>query len=117
MTPVLSRAQLCARHCQAQEAGQAIGSDQVNAQLAELAQWQVCDGALERSLSFADFHQVMAFVNALAEMVHGEDHHPDLALGYNRCTVRWQTHAVSGISENDFICAAKTDAVHERFAR
>ena len=57
-----------------------------------------------------------AFVNAVAWMVHAEDHHPDLHVGYNRCTVRWNTHSVAGISENDFICAAKTDATFARTA-
>ena len=69
------------------------------------------DGAIERRYDFADFHQTMAFVNALAWIAHREDHHPDLALGYNRCVVRFNTHSVGGISINDFICAAKVDAL------
>jgi 4a-hydroxytetrahydrobiopterin dehydratase len=54
----------------------------------------------------------MAFVNAVAWIAHREDHHPDVALGYDRCTVRFATHAVSGLSLNDFICAAKVDALN-----
>ncbi len=53
----------------------------------------------------------MAFVNALAWVAHPEDHHPDLAVSYNRCAVRFNTHSVGGISINDFICAAKVDAL------
>ncbi len=53
----------------------------------------------------------MAFVNALAWIAHTEDHHPDLQVGYYRCTVRFSTHSVGGISVNDFICAAKADAL------
>ena len=53
----------------------------------------------------------MAFVNALAWIAHVEDHHPDLAVSYSRCTVRFNTHSVGGISINDFICAAKVDAL------
>ncbi len=113
MKPILSRAQLCARRCGTQETNHALAPDEIQAQLAELAQWQFSDGAIERSFSFADFHEVMDFVNALAQMVHAEDHHPDLSIGYNRCGVRWQTHSVGGLSENDFICAAKTDALFE----
>jgi 4a-hydroxytetrahydrobiopterin dehydratase len=48
-------------------------------------------------------------VNATAWISHREDHHPDLAVGYNRCEVRYSTHAIGGLSENDFICAAKID--------
>ena len=69
------------------------------------------DGALEKSFEFADFHQTMAFVNAVAFMAHREDHHPELQLSYKRCTVRWQTHDVAALSANDFFCAAKVDAL------
>ncbi|SEQ26140.1 4a-hydroxytetrahydrobiopterin dehydratase [Amphritea atlantica] len=58
---------------------------------------------------FKDFYHTMAFVNALAWIAHQEDHHPDLEVGYNRCVVRFSTHAIGGLSINDFICAAKTD--------
>ena len=51
----------------------------------------------------------MAFVNAIAFMAHFENHHPDLEVGYNRCKVLYTTHAIGGLSENDFICAAKVD--------
>ena len=53
----------------------------------------------------------MAFVNALAWVAHAEDHHPDIEVGYNSCHVRYSTHAIGGLSENDFICAAKIDAL------
>lgn len=111
MKQVLTREQLCARRCAELASNRGHERDEIAAQLAELAQWQLRDGAIERSFSFANFHEVMDFVNAVAAMVHGEDHHPDMALGYNRCTVRWNTHSVGGISDNDFICAAKTDAI------
>jgi len=73
--------------------------------------WRVIDGALEKSFEFADFHQTMAFVNAVAFMAHREDHHPELQLSYKSCTVRWQTHDVAALSANDFFCAAKVDAL------
>jgi 4a-hydroxytetrahydrobiopterin dehydratase len=111
LKPVLTREQLCARRCAAQESNRGHQPDEIAAQLAELGQWQLRDGAIERVFGFANFHEVMDFVNAVAAMVHGEDHHPDIALGYNRCTIRWNTHSVGGISDNDFICAAKTDAI------
>lgn len=73
--------------------------------------WKLMDGALEKTYRFANFHETMAFVNALAWIAHREDHHPDLALGYSRCTVRFNTHDVDGISVSDFFCAAAVDAL------
>jgi 4a-hydroxytetrahydrobiopterin dehydratase len=84
---------------------------QINEHLARVAQWALLDGAIEKAYTFANFHETMAFVNALAWVAHAEDHHPDLRLSYNRCVVRYNTHSVGGISINDFICAAKVDAL------
>jgi len=64
---------------------------------------------LEREYGFKDFYRVMSFVNGVAHIANREDHHPDLELGYNYCRVRYTTHAIKGLSENDFICAAKID--------
>ncbi len=107
-----TRAQLLARHCRPLEGEAALEAAAIAAQLAALPDWRLVDGALERSYRFADYYETIAFVNALAYMVHREDHHPDLHVGYNRCVVRFNTHSVGGISENDFICAAKADAIH-----
>jgi 4a-hydroxytetrahydrobiopterin dehydratase len=82
--------------------------------LSELApEWQVDPGgqALTRDFRFADFHETMAFVNAVAWIAHVEDHHPDLEVGYDYCRMTFTTHSVGGLSENDFICAAKVDAL------
>lgn len=84
---------------------------EIDAHLAQADGWSLVDGAIEKRYSFADYHRTMAFVNALAYVAHVEDHHPDLAVSYNRCTVRFNTHSVGGISINDFICAAKVDAL------
>jgi 4a-hydroxytetrahydrobiopterin dehydratase len=65
--------------------------------------------SLHRAFAFKDFHRTMSFVNALAHVANAEDHHPDLEIGYDYCRVRWSTHAINGLSENDFICAAKVD--------
>ena len=67
--------------------------------------------ALLREVKFKDFYRTMSFVNALAHVANAEDHHPDLEVGYNYCHVRFSTHAIGGLSENDFICAAKADAL------
>jgi 4a-hydroxytetrahydrobiopterin dehydratase len=70
--------------------------------------WQ--DGkSLGRDYKFKDFYRTMSFVNAIAFIANDEDHHPDLEVGYNYCNVRFTTHAIKGLSENDFICAAKID--------
>ncbi|MFT3762516.1 MAG: 4a-hydroxytetrahydrobiopterin dehydratase [Pseudoxanthomonas sp.] len=69
--------------------------------------------ALAKTFTFANYHETMAFVNALAYIAHREDHHPDLGVHYNRAVVRFSTHDVGGLSENDFICAAKADKLVE----
>jgi 4a-hydroxytetrahydrobiopterin dehydratase len=82
--------------------------------LPELApQWQADTGrqVLTRDFRFENFHATMAFVNAVAWIAHVEDHHPDLEVGYGHCRVSYSTHSVGGLSENDFICAAKIDAL------
>lgn len=73
--------------------------------------WRLIDGALEKTFSFKNYYQTMAFVNALAFIAHAEDHHPDLAVSYSKCTVRFNTHDVNGISASDFLCASKVDAL------
>jgi 4a-hydroxytetrahydrobiopterin dehydratase len=72
--------------------------------------WQLTPGAksLKRSLNFKDFYRTMSFVNAL-DIANVEDHHPDLEVGYNYCRVTFTTHSIGGLSQNDFICAAKLD--------
>ena len=66
---------------------------------------------LRREFRFKDFYRTMSFVNALAHIANIEDHHPDLEIGYNYCRVQYTTHAIRGLSENDFICAAKIDQI------
>lgn len=83
--------------------------------LPQVPGWELVeDGrALSRTFRFADYHRTMSFVNALAHVAHAQDHHPDLSVHYDRCVVRFSTHDVGGLSENDFICAAKADALCE----
>ncbi len=68
-------------------------------------------GSISKGYEFKDFYETMAFVNAVAYIAHTEDHHPDLAVSYSRCVVTYSTHAIGGLSENDFICAAKIEAL------
>lgn len=73
--------------------------------------WRLIDGALEKTYSFKNYHETIGFVNALAFIANAEDHHPDLAVSYSKCTVRYNTHDVNGISVSDFFCASKVDAL------
>jgi 4a-hydroxytetrahydrobiopterin dehydratase len=103
------------RKCVAYPAGTpAISAARIDELRPELAaQWHVDAGRqmLTREFEFDNFHATMAFVNAVAWIAHVEDHHPDLEVGYGRCRLTFSTHSVGGLSENDFICAAKVDAL------
>ena len=87
----------------------ALTEEQIGALLVEIPGWERQGGQIARTFKFKNYHETMAFVNASAWISHREDHHPDLEVGYNRCTARYSTHSVGGLSENDFICAAKID--------
>ena len=73
--------------------------------------WRLMDGALEKTFTFKNYYQTIGFVNALAFIANGENHHPDLVVTYTKCTVRFNTHDVNGISVSDFFCASKADAL------
>ena len=109
-----TRQRLLALHCRPLDASSALGAEELTAQLRELPGWNVEVGAIVRTYAFANYFETIAFVNALAYMVHREDHHPDLVDGYSRCTVRFSTHSPDVITQNDLICAAKADAIFEQ---
>lgn len=73
--------------------------------------WRLIDGALEKTFSFKNYFETIGFVNALAFIANSENHHPDLTVSYSKCTVRFSTHDVSGISVSDFFCASRVDAL------
>jgi 4a-hydroxytetrahydrobiopterin dehydratase len=102
---------LLGRHCIPLEGQPAMDAATVREHLSRTGGWVLADGAIEKRFEFPDFHRTMAFVNAVAWVAHAEDHHPELRVSYNRCTLRFNTHSVGGISINDFICAAKVDAL------
>ena len=91
--------------------GPALAPDKIGKQLLATPGWALVNDAIEKTFRFDDYHRTMAFVNAVAWIAHAEDHHPDLLVTYDRCQVRYSTHSVGGISLNDFICAAKVDAL------
>ena len=73
--------------------------------------WRLIDGALEKTYTFKNYFETIGFVNALAFIANAEDHHPELAVSYSKCSVRFNTHDVNGISVSDFLCASKVDAL------
>ena len=83
----------------------------VNVLMSQLDGWAQYDHIIGKIFDFKNYYQTMAFVNAVAWQSHREDHHPDLMVSYNKCRVEYTTHAIHGLSENDFICAAKVDAL------
>ena len=99
------------RHCT--HGAAALDDAALAALLPQVADWHIDGQRLVREFLFRDYHETIEFVNALAFMVHREDHHPDLQVGYRRCTASWTTHSAGNrLSENDVICAAKADALY-----
>jgi 4a-hydroxytetrahydrobiopterin dehydratase len=101
---------LVQQHCVPCEGGTArLTREQAETLISQAKGWQLNDaaGEISRTFKFKNYYETMAFVNALAWIAHREDHHPDIDVGYNRCHVRYSTHAIQGLSHNDFICAAK----------
>ena len=90
-----------------------LSANEANTMLGQLSGWELQSDAktIQQTFRFKDYYQTMAFVNAVAWVAHQEDHHPDMEVSYNRCLINYSTHAIGGLSENDFICAAKIDAV------
>ena len=105
----LSQAQCTPRKGQEHRLGEAS----VRELLAQVPEWELTENghALIRTFTFPDYYRTMSFVNALAHVANAENHHPDLSVHYDRCVVRFSTHDVGGLSENDFICAAKADTL------
>jgi 4a-hydroxytetrahydrobiopterin dehydratase len=86
-----------------------LGDDEVNEALAALPGWARVADRLAKTYRFANYHETMAFVNAVAWIAHRADHHPDLSVHYNRCVVSWSTHDAGGITQNDLACAARVE--------
>jgi 4a-hydroxytetrahydrobiopterin dehydratase len=106
--------ELARRKCVPCEGGVApLAPEQVGPLLKGLSGWELDGGMIAKTYRFRNYHETMAFVNATAWISHREDHHPDLLVGYDKCRVSYVTHAIDGLSENDFICAAKLDALFE----
>jgi 4a-hydroxytetrahydrobiopterin dehydratase len=101
---------LTKKKCKPCEGGaQPLSPSEIEAYLKKLQSWSYTNNAIEKTFSFKNYYETLSFVNAVAWIAHREDHHPDISFGYKTCTIRYSTHAVKGMTENDFICAAKID--------
>ena len=93
----------------------ALKPTEVVSQLAAAPGWVLSGDsenvAIEKTYTFANYHETITFVNAVAFIANAQDHHPDLSVHYNRCVVRFNTHDVKGISQTDFECASLVDAL------
>lgn len=101
---------LTSKSCKPCEGGTPPMTDvEIGELLPKLNQWERKGNHIAKTFHFKSYYQTLAFVNATAWISHRENHHPDLDVGYNTCGVSYSTHAIGGLSENDFICAAKVD--------
>ena len=98
------------RRCQSLS-GAPMSEHEIHSHLNEVPGWHFANGAVEKTFTFKNWLETLAFVNAMGWVCHTEDHHPDVTLGYDRCVVHFSTHSVGGVSINDFICAAKLNAL------
>ena len=94
-----------------QQDAAAVSESEVGTHLAQMSGWRLVDVAIEKTYKFEGWLETVAFTNALAWVCHTEDHHPELRVTYDHCVVRFSTHSAGGITRNDFICAAKADAL------
>jgi 4a-hydroxytetrahydrobiopterin dehydratase len=102
---------LANRHCK--NGADKLPAEQVRRHLEGLGDWELSkDGnSIHSTFQFDNYYQTISFVNAIAWMANREDHHPDLEVSYNRCVVHYSTHDAGGLTDNDFICAAKVIAL------
>jgi 4a-hydroxytetrahydrobiopterin dehydratase len=100
------------KHCKPCEGGTPpLTEKEARDLLKQLDGWELGDKRISKTFTFKNYYQTIAFVNAVAWMTHREDHHPDMTVGYSKCRMEYSTHAIGGLSDNDFICAAKVDAL------
>mgnify|MGYP001184981725 CR=1 FL=1 len=103
---------LSQRFCRPLPSGAApLSESQVREYLTDLPGWSIQGGKLVKTFSFKNHYQTTAFANAIFWISHAQDHHPDLEISYNKLTIRYDTHSIGGLSENDFICAARVEAL------
>ena len=108
--------ELLEKKCRHTETG--LTDADVALHLQAVSGWTRDGQRIVKIFNFKNYYETLAFINAIAYVIHAEDHHPELTVTYNHCVVKFDTHSVNGgkggISENDFICAVKVDAVFEQ---
>lgn len=103
---------LAQRSCRPLPAGTPpLAQAEIDAGLEQLPGWEHKAGAIGKTFSFRNYAETMAFANTVARIAEGEDHHPEMLVGYDKCRVAYHTHSVGGISSNDLVCAAKIEAL------
>ncbi len=102
---------LAHKSCKPTEGSVLLAQADIDKLMKQLQGWQQHGNLIGKTYHFKNYLPTIAFVNAIAWMAHREDHHPELQVAFDSCTVEYSTHAVNGLSENDFICAAKVDAL------
>jgi 4a-hydroxytetrahydrobiopterin dehydratase len=114
---IMTALPLAAQHCQPRKGKEhALDEAAIAALLPIVHGWKLSEqgDALVKDYRFENFHHTLGFINAVGFMANHEDHHPDIEAGYGHCKLRWSTHDVGGLSLNDFICAARVDALLAR---
>jgi 4a-hydroxytetrahydrobiopterin dehydratase len=88
-----------------------LSLDEAKQLLAQIPSWELGEKIIRKNFKFKNFREAMVFINHMAEIAEAEGHHPDFTVHYNRVEVEIWTHAIGGLSENDFILAAKLDQI------
>ena len=103
----MTTAHLAKKKCK--EVTKPLSKSQIRKHLKNLNDWVYAKGAITKTFSFKNYYETVSFDNAVAWIANTQDHHPDMSFGYKQCRIEYSTHSIKGISENDFICAAKID--------
>lgn len=113
---MIKAADLLEKKCHHLDTG--LTDTEIKDYLSAVEGWALQEGKIVKTFGFKNYYETLAFINAIAYVIHAEDHHPELVVSYNRCIVKFDTHSVNGgrggISENDFICAVKVDAIFQQ---
>jgi 4a-hydroxytetrahydrobiopterin dehydratase len=108
--------ELLARKCR--HTDNALSDAEISSYLSAIPGWESSGKRIAKTYKFKNYYETLAFMNAIAYVIHAEDHHPEITLTYNQCVIKFDTHSVNGgaggLSENDFICAAKVDAIYQQ---
>lgn len=90
-----------------------LEDEKVKELLKEIPEWILEEGKIVRRFQFKDFREAIVFVNKVADLAEKENHHPNISIfGWNKVKLTFFTQAIKGLSENDFIMAAKVDQIH-----